>query len=255
MEKLLIGLSGKKQAGKNTAANQIIAQYLNGQFCGSLDIGDRGQLLWRDGDGEGEMEIGFGHIEERLTVLAFADEIKAFCVNVLGLSHDQCWGTDEQKDTLTHLMWDGLPKSVWHKYARFDDDETSFGHWPTGPMTAREVMQVFGTDIMRAWDEDVWVRPCMRKVEEASTKLVLITDVRFPNELEAIHERGGKVIRLLRDPLGGEDKHDSETALDNMAGFDLFVPSNLTMGGQGEFLEKCINKWLKDYGLVEGEDA
>ena len=68
----------------------------------------------------------------------------------------------------------------------------------------------------------------------------IITDVRFPNECEAIKQRGGIVIRVERKPFnraGGmegnkqfseqikEDTHPSETALDNYK-FDYVIENN-----------------------------
>jgi hypothetical protein len=43
----------------------------------------------------------------------------------------------------------------------------------------------------------------------------VIADVRFPNEAEAIKERGGKVIRINRHNHGAVNTHKSEIAMDN----------------------------------------
>jgi len=51
----------------------------------------------------------------------------------------------------------------------------------------------------------------------------LITDVRFPNELEAIKNRAsGRTIRIYR-PDEGSDTHESETALDNQKEWDAYI--------------------------------
>jgi len=44
---------------------------------------------------------------------------------------------------------------------------------------------------------------------------VVIADVRFPNEADAIKQRGGKVIRVNRHNHSAVNRHKSEIAMDN----------------------------------------
>ncbi len=94
--------------------------------------------------------------------------------------------------------------------------------------TVREGLQWFGTDVCRAADPDCWVRCWRYSIENEEYKaelsgnpisLILVPDVRFPNELAAIQEMGGHVIRLLRAPF--DDRHESETALDEIEAASL----------------------------------
>lgn len=83
--------------------------------------------------------------------------------------------------------------------------------------TVREVLQIVGTDMFRSLDSKCWIRPFekwCRNVSDCS--LIVVPDVRFPNEVRCIRDLGGVVIRLLRAPFGDVDKHESETALDEM---------------------------------------
>ena len=93
---------------------------------------------------------------------------------------------------------------LWHGLLRIP--------WREGEMTAREFMQFLGTDVMRKIHPNVWTNACLNKIKKEDSKLSIVADVRFPNEVEAINKAGGKVIRLERDVH--QDKHDSETALD-----------------------------------------
>jgi hypothetical protein len=79
--------------------------------------------------------------------------------------------------------------------------------------TLREVLQVVGTDWFRGLWPDVWVNAWRAKMAESKAQVILVPDVRFPNELAAIQEMGGHVIRLTRTPFP-EDQHASEIALD-----------------------------------------
>ena len=69
--------------------------------------------------------------------------------------------------------------------------------------TPRRAMQTLGTEWGRNMiGPDVWVRLTMHRVDEllASGVNVIIDDVRFDNEAEAIRERDGQLITLSRGP-------------------------------------------------------
>jgi len=63
----------------------------------------------------------------------------------------------------------------------------------------------------------------------------IITDVRFPNEAEAIKKRDGILIRIDRNYVSTErlnriqQRHSSETALDDYDGFDNTIFNNGTL--------------------------
>jgi hypothetical protein len=78
--------------------------------------------------------------------------------------------------------------------------------------THRIALQEFGVG-MRDIDPNVWVRAWAGETKKYACDLMVVPDVRFPNEVTAIHDMGGKVIRLTRCPHP-EDTHESETALD-----------------------------------------
>ncbi len=89
---------------------------------------------------------------------------------------------------------------------------------PTGK-TVRQHLQWLGTDVLRKEYEDCHVNSFKSaceiiKSDFDSPCFVLVSDVRFPNEVKCIQELGGHVIRLLRNPF--DDEHESETALDEM---------------------------------------
>jgi hypothetical protein len=137
---------------------------------------------------------------------------------------------------------------------KFEDQEfkkqTMGSDWYTEimarPLTYREFLQKLGTEAMRDnLHSNIWVNalfadykkdfrcltcgyPSKGPVCDASEAYPnwLITDVRFPNEANAIRDRGGVIVRLRRN----EDKlveglHVSETALDNYP-FDWVVNNN-----------------------------
>ncbi len=85
-----------------------------------------------------------------------------------------------------------------------------------GRCTPRHAMQRLGTEWGR--DEiydDIWVDAWKHVVSTRSNKLIVADDVRFPNEAKAVHDVGGKLIRIVRPPFYGfnpkSNFHSSET--------------------------------------------
>ena len=68
-------------------------------------------------------------------------------------------------------------------------------------LTPRWVLQFFGTDVCRDnFSNDIWVASLERKLMQTKDNVV-ISDVRFANEIWAIKNAGGSIIRLQRGAL------------------------------------------------------
>lgn len=110
-------------------------------------------------------------------------------------------------------------------------------------MTSRELLQYFGTDVMRKMYENVWVDYAVKTITREKSNLAIVADVRFPNEVEAIKNAGGKVIRLTRE--FAEDSHSSENALDkenyDWSNFD-YVVNNTDMTSLFTALDKIYSE-------------
>ena len=189
----IIAFAGRKQSGKTTCS-EFVANIFEGSHLGVT------------------------------RVYNFADPLKRdICMNILGLSHEQCYGTDVQKNELVNCYWEGKQ------------------------LTAREVMQFVGTDIFRAMQNNVWADATINKIMLEEMDLALIADCRFPNEVSVVKNAGGIVIKLNRNPFNST--HSSETALDydnyDYSNFDLVVPNDqMTIGEQ--------NKYIYDFLLKKG---
>jgi hypothetical protein len=65
-------------------------------------------------------------------------------------------------------------------------------------LTPRWILQYWGTDVCRkAFHDDIWIASLENKMRKTSDNIV-ISDVRFPNEISAIHNAGGIVVRIKR---------------------------------------------------------
>jgi hypothetical protein len=66
-------------------------------------------------------------------------------------------------------------------------------------LTPRWVLQYWGTEVCRhGFHDDIWIASLENKMRKIRDNIV-ISDVRFPNEINAIHSAGGQVIRIKRD--------------------------------------------------------
>lgn len=65
-------------------------------------------------------------------------------------------------------------------------------------LTPRKMLQQVGTDLFRDYfHHDIWTASLENKLQKCEGNIV-ITDCRFPNEIEAVRNLGGIVIRIKR---------------------------------------------------------
>lgn len=67
-------------------------------------------------------------------------------------------------------------------------------------VTPRRVLQEWGTDVCREhYHDDIWIASLENKLRKTNDNIV-ISDSRFPNELESVKNLGGVTIRVKRGP-------------------------------------------------------
>lgn len=161
--------------------------------------------------------------------IALADEMKRIAQRLWDFSGSALWGPSEERNKL---------------------DE----RYPTpnnGYLTPRFVLQKLGTEVGRSIDPDVWVRHAVnmsksvleqgfvysalegvrvRGEYERRAQGVVISDLRYPNEMKLIRKAGGQIWRKKRNTQvlpGAAATHTSETALLDIpdSEFDLVLPS------------------------------
>jgi hypothetical protein len=88
----------------------------------------------------------------------------------------------------------------------------------------RRLLQVIGTEGVRDHiGEMSWVNACALKIERDAPERVVVTDVRFPNEADWVHDQGGTLVKIVRvngdgSPFdnGVPSEHASEANVDKM---------------------------------------
>ena len=67
------------------------------------------------------------------------------------------------------------------------------------PFTPRMALQQLGTEGCRnVFHDDIWVLNLEKRITQHEK--VVVTDVRFPNEIDSIIRQGGKIVRIKRGP-------------------------------------------------------
>lgn len=124
-------------------------------------------------------------------------------------------------------------------------------------LTPRWILQNWGTELFRRnFHEDIWVASIENKLRQRQDAVV-ISDCRFPNEVEALRSLGGRMVRVIRGP----DPHWFSTAKNSpglMPGlypqihasewswaatdFDHYIHNNGTL----DQLRKSVNDLVRD---------
>jgi hypothetical protein len=186
----IIAFAGRKQSGKTTSAEYVkafVEQQNKNATC---------------------------------KIYSFADPLKQdICMNILDLTYEQCYGSDEEKNTLTDLFWENKQ------------------------LTAREAMEIIGTNIFRSLKNNVWVSSTINKIKKEKPTIAIIADCRFPNEVASIKAENGKVLRLTRNPFNSSAQAEAALDKDNYdwSNFD-YICDNADMNISDQCMD--IQKFL-----------
>jgi len=77
------------------------------------------------------------------------------------------------------------------------------------PDPFRYFMQEYGTGVRRTDNKNYWVKDWIRSVMDKN--LIVVDDVRFQNEYDAVKDMGGIIIRVKRSDITTGGEHQSET--------------------------------------------
>lgn len=148
-----------------------------------------------------------------ILIVHFADALKETAQVLFRLGE---WETNTQEGKKTTINWIGK--------------------------TVRELLQGIGQGLRDAIDFDLWVKILFANTKGWSN--YIIADVRYPNEIKAIKERNGILLRIDRKGAGAGN-HSSETALDDYKEWDVHIENN----GSIEDLFETMKIFIKNYPI------
>ena len=162
------------------------------------------------------------------------------------------------KTTIVHRLRMLLAPTTHVKFAdiiyKMHDAIRTIGHHYDLPVKEkdRQLLQFLGTEWGRQqFGEDVWVNALLSKYDKVKDDAgyMLVDDVRYVNELEAIQSVGGQVIWLevpekecrQRIPYTyPEVEHTSEGAFEDLDMFDLTLDGTQEVSGIASFLARYL---------------
>ena len=209
--KHLIVTYGAKQGGKTTSITELYAFIMTQKgLIPSCKIDPNGKLYIVYSDEECVhfdiddnhpqiMEFKQNEVWPYIKHVNFADALKNAVIELFSIPRELVYGTDVQKNTLTHIRWsDVLHMATDYRHRQLADKLGNF-------MTVRELLQFFGTDICRSFDKNCHIRSAFTKLMNSDTEIGCIPDGRFENEFEffdlpetraALEAKGTKVWRI-----------------------------------------------------------
>jgi len=160
--------------------------------------------------------------------IGFADKLRRLCSTIFGLSWEQMTvpAKKEQAFEVPIVIDARLEEmSGFLKLKLLPREQVAW--------SVRELMQYVGTEYVRSVKDSYWVDCVMDTIAGNDKRITpaaayIITDVRFPNEADAVQQVGGDMVRILRlakEKTGIGDAHASE-AMDFKWDFTLAVVEN-----------------------------
>lgn len=225
----IIGLSGKAGSGKD----------LVGEIISGLTVNKDADYEW----------IKKFHSNSDWKIIKFADKLKDMVCLLIGCTREQLEDREYKESPLgprwtkyvvEYDDYDSYHSANFATKAEADACATEVSEYYRNievkevQLTPRLLLQLLGTEAgRRIIHPDIWVNATMTNFDAFANRI--ITDCRFPNEADAIKDRGGINIRVNRlSNKESVDLHESEIALDNYA-FDYVVDNNGTIE---ELIEK-----------------
>lgn len=222
----IIVISGLKNSGKDTVADML-------QYCLSVPEPFRKYWMYR------HYRYAFNSTYKKV---AFADSLKDTLSVLFGIPVEKFY----ERDFKEHFYIKGLeitdtPDNI------LDEDsfikmlnKKDFSFLKTHFITIRQLLQCFGTEIVRGlFGNAFWAERAMKHTFDK----MIITDLRFKVELEAIRKRNGLVL-YIDNPNCTPEQHTSESEVLEMKDnhdFDFIIENNGTL----EDLFNKIVKWME----------
>lgn len=249
-KKLIIGLSGLAGSGKDFVANLLVEKH------------------------------GFAKI-------ALADSLKRICQDVFDFSDEQLWGRSEERNKPDKRYFTGnreggllaykddrillYPEKTANQEEKLEPTHEEIQEACKIYLTPRFALQSLG-DWARGCYPEVWINYTLQIVSklltnpnigyDASNKFmetdcsyadrsgVVISDVRFRNEIEGVRAEGGKIVRIKRDKLttlsGSTSLHSSEREQMEVSDneFDYVLNNQESVEALQQELSSMLANWL-----------
>ncbi len=157
---------------------------------------------------------------------SFANPIKRGAMELFGFTEDQVFG--DAKDEID----------------------------PTWGITPRLVLQMMGTEVfqydmpkyipeLQVFGRSFWVKRFEQWYNQNKDLDVVICDVRFQHEVDAILKMGGTILSVQRPNLSTGDEHASEKEMDSIVGITTEIINDRTLHDLYDKIDNLVNDLRK----------
>lgn len=132
--------------------------------------------------GSGKNTLAKAFIEDGYVEVSFAEALKDAVSAIFGWDRKLLEGDTKEsrefRETVDTFWTDKLGKNI----------------------TPRFILQNYGTDIMRKhFHDNIWIYSLEKKINDIKSDKVIITDCRFPNEINMIKQNSGVIIEVQKE--------------------------------------------------------
>jgi len=226
MKKVIL-ISGKLQSGKNQFAEYLQKKFEKG-YKVSTDLFARSL---KDG-----CKTDFAKLSAVLESLS--EQIKSK-INLYADTREHMMNPDAINDIERTVDQLKIRDLNWY------EDKTEI---------TRVILQLYGTDIFRnRVNDNWWVNQMKERVLASDSDIILITDTRFPNEIEEMYVDSYETITIrIQRNINTQERiasHASETSLDDWTEWDYVVENNGTLEDLKSSAELVVNSILGNYNI------
>lgn len=129
---------------------------------------------------------------------------------------------------IAELMYPDLPKHFLYGESKYRNEIIPHSFKDNAPLTVRTLLRDIGTDFGRKYNKNIWINTLKSKVNLLNCP-VIISDIRFKNEYDAIKE-DFYILKIFRDDAIKSD-HESETEQETIKDedFDYIIDNNISL--------------------------
>lgn len=163
--------------------------------------------------GKGMLARGMKEYSPNVVIITIADNLKYLCCDLLNTTYDKL---NKMKDdgTTFEVKVDGNWVSIINRETKISDDIICKEIGGRVFTNVREILQVIGTDLIRKYIPDWHIDKTIERIKSyGENKIIVVDDVRFPNEKCKIEAIGGDVFFVIRPNCWDVSNHPSEVSL------------------------------------------
>ena len=167
----------------------------------------------RKRSGKGMLAKGMREYSPNVVIIAVADSLKLLCCKLLKITYDELTQMKDDGTTFEAKVDDYWVSTIKHE-VKISDNIIRNEIGGRVFTNVREVLQIIGTDLIRKYSPNWHIDKTIERIKSyGDDKIVVVEDVRFPNEKRRIEEIGGDVYFIIRPNYWDVSNHPSEKAL------------------------------------------